>query len=222
MQPDDVLRRYRELRAISAAHQSAALARLSGAALREHAKQLGMLVGTTIVADSEEEMTLVFDLAMHSARPGRSRAIDRYARAAALPAGSIEAQVLEAKRRARFSLWRVERRHDVAGLVVTDLIGKRETWLIDEGLTLSAEPGMAFASRLFWPAEFAMSCGAIVPVEAEVIDEFLAGSAVAALLRVGIDRLPDDPRFAAALYRAAIDAGAMRRVAYEDPLRLAC
>ena len=65
-----------------------------------------------LVAESLDEMTLAFDLAIHTARPGHSRAIDRYARAAQLPPGSDEFVVLEAMRQARFSVWRVERRHE--------------------------------------------------------------------------------------------------------------
>jgi len=43
----------------------------------ERAKHLGLAYGRSVLAESEEEMTLVFDLAVHTAKPGRSRAIDR-------------------------------------------------------------------------------------------------------------------------------------------------
>ena len=57
-------------------------------------------------AESFDELTLAFDLAIHTARPDRTRAVDRYAGAAQLQPGSDEALVLEAMRRARFSVWR--------------------------------------------------------------------------------------------------------------------
>jgi hypothetical protein len=67
--------------------------------------------------DSTDELTLVFDLAIYTAKEGRTRAIDRYAKAAQLPAGSDEIRMLEAMCRARFSIWRIECRHDICGLV---------------------------------------------------------------------------------------------------------
>src|SRR5271166_2993328 len=117
----EILRRYRHLRAIVTHHHSAALKFLTPAAIIERARGLGLAAGQMLITDNEKEATLLFDLAIYAAREGRSRAIDRYARAARLPAGSDEALMLEAMRHARFSLWRIERRHDVAGLVLTDL-----------------------------------------------------------------------------------------------------
>ena len=40
-------------------------------------------------------MTLLFDLAIHTAKPGRSRAIGRYAKSVALQPGSDEELTLE-------------------------------------------------------------------------------------------------------------------------------
>src|SRR3954465_7399500 len=117
---DAILTRYRHLRTISVRHHNRAVAFLSRSALLEHARHLGLTVGKTLVAESMEELTLAIDLALHTARPGHARAIDRYARAAQLQPGSDELVVLEAMRRARFSVWRVECRHAVAGLIVQD------------------------------------------------------------------------------------------------------
>ena len=110
MSREEVLARYRHLRAISTRHHTEALRFLSRPALLEQARQLGLTAGEMLVAESMDEFTLVVDLAIHATRPGRSRAIDRYAGAAQLQPGSEEALVLEAMRRARFSVWRVERR----------------------------------------------------------------------------------------------------------------
>ena len=45
-----------------------------------------LLLFSLLGANSMEEMTLVFDLAIYTAREGRSRAIDRYAQSGAAPA----------------------------------------------------------------------------------------------------------------------------------------
>jgi hypothetical protein len=164
-----------------------------------------------------EEMTLILDLAVHTARPGRSRAIDRYAKVAALPGGSDEARALDAMRGARFSMWRIKHRHEIAGLIVTDVLRDSETWLVDEALTISAQPGLAFAGRLCWPAEFAMTCGVVVPVDAELLEDIMRDSTTW-LRTANPDQLADDPRFAAAIYRSAVDAGIMDRIEFtEEP-----
>jgi hypothetical protein len=139
MQQRDILEHYRHLRGISTRHHSGALSRLAQPTLLEQAKHLGLAYGRALVAESEEEMTLLFDLAVHTAKPGRSRAIDRYAKATALPMGSDEANTLEAIRHAKFSLWRIEAHHPAAGLVVKDVLRDNETWLVDESLTNSTE-----------------------------------------------------------------------------------
>jgi hypothetical protein len=127
MQREEILDRYHHLRAISTRHHSAALDCLARSAILERAKHLGLVYGQALVAESEEEMTLIFDLAVHTAKPGRSRAIDRYAKAAALSSGCNEARTLGAICQARFSVWRIKRHHEVAGVIVTDVLRDSET-----------------------------------------------------------------------------------------------
>ena len=210
---DEVLARYRHLRAISTHHHTEAMNFFSRPALLEQARQLGLTAGEMLAAESMDEFTLVVDLAIHTSRPGRSRAIDRYAGAARLQPGSDEALVLEAMRRARFSLWRVERRHEVVGLVVRDLLREDEVWLVDEALERSAPEGTVAAMRLCTPETFAMTCGVIVPVDRGLLEEVIA--TVLPRVRGSPDRVANDRRFATAVYRTAVARGLMARVGFE-------
>lgn len=211
----EIIDRYHCLRAASTRHHSGALGCLTRQAILEQAKRLGLAYGRTLLAESEEEMTLLFDLAIYTAKPGRSRAIDRYARSVTLQPGSDEALTLDAMCQARFSLWRIERRH-IGGVMVADLLRDGETWLLDQGLAHSAYPGMTVASRLCWPAEFAMTCGVVVPVDVELVEDALNDGA-AWLSHADPQSLADDPRFAAAIYCNAIDTGIMENVVYQEP-----
>ena len=121
----EVLTRYRHLREISKQHHSAALDFLSKDAVISQARRLGLAQGKTLVLDSMDDLNLAFDLAIHTAPKDRSRAIDRYARAARLAPESDEALVLEAMRRARFSIISFERRHAVAWSVRYGARGRR-------------------------------------------------------------------------------------------------
>lgn len=199
--------RYRALRAINIAHHSAVLRHLSRAALMKEARSLGLVRGQTLVADSEDELTLGFDLAIYTARPGRSRALDRYARAARLAAGSDEARVLDAMRAARFSIWRIERKHETAGLMVSDLVRESEGWLMDDGLEANVQAGWAFAMRLCQPDAFMMTSGVVVPVDREILEE--AADQTTGYGFATVAEAADDPRFAAALYRVVVASGVM-------------
>jgi len=117
----------------------------------------GLAQGKTLVLDSMDDLNLVFDLLIHTAPKDRSRAIDRYARAARLAPETDEALVLEAMRRARFSIISSVRRHTVAGLIVKDLFRGFEFWLVDEGLESSLPDEAVLATRLYTLEGFAMT-----------------------------------------------------------------
>jgi hypothetical protein len=213
MTRNQILQRYRHLRVISIGHHSGAMTFVSKQAVLEHAKRLGLATGGMLVAESEAEMTLVFDLALYTAKDRRSRALDRYARATLLPPGSDAARVLEAMRHARFSVWRIDQRHETAGLMITDVLREAEVWLVDEQLEASALPGLSFAGRVCQPDCFAMSCGVIVPVYPELLEEVALDTM--AWRRSDPERVAEDPRFALAIYRAAIDSGILNNVTDE-------
>jgi hypothetical protein len=211
----EVLARYRHLREISKQHHSAALDFLSSDAIISQARRLGLAQGKTLVLDSMDDLNLAFDLAIHTAPKDRSRAIDRYARAAGLSPESDEGLVLEAMRRARFSIIGIVRRHDVAGLV-EDLFRGVKLWLVDEGLESSLPDGATLATRLSTPEDFAMTAGVLVPIDIALIEDAIADTPQ--LLRNRREELIDDRRFAEAIYRVALASGLMERVVYQDTI----
>jgi hypothetical protein len=212
---EEILTRYRRLREISTRHHGAALKFVPHAALLEQARRLGLTVGKTLVAESMDELTLAFDLALYTAPPGRSRGIERYARSAAVPAGSDDEVVLQAMRQARFSVWQVERRHEAVGLVVQDLMRETSLWLVDESLEQTAPEGMSVAMRVIMPEAFAMTCGVIVPVDAMLLDEVF--EEVLGRIRGEADAIANDRRFATTIYRMAVLEGLMDQVGFVDP-----
>lgn len=119
--------------------------------------------------------------------------------------------MLDAMRRARFSVL-AERRHEATGLVVTDLLRKAEAWFIDDGLA-AVPDGTTLAGRLFEPESFAMSGGVMVPVDADMLEKVIAEPPVSRYAEPA--RVADEPRFATAICRAALQCGVMARVAFE-------
>ena len=129
---------------------------------------------------------------------------------------SDEALVLEAMRRARFSIITFVRRHAVAGLIVRDLFRSVEFWLVDEGLESSLPDGAALATRLFMPEGFSMTAGVLVPLDIDLLEDAIAETPQ--LLRNRFEELIDDRRFAEAIYRVALESGLMEQVTYRDTI----
>ncbi len=215
MQREDIIQRYRHLRTITNGHLNAALDCVAAPALNERVKHLGITRRDT-QGGSDEEKSLVFDLAVHTSKPGRSRAIDRYARTAGFVAGLDEDRALRALCGARFSIWRLDRRHEQAGVMVTDVLRGGETWLLDENMASSMQPDATFASRLSFPDMFAITCGVVVPVDRSLLHQVL-NAGTAWMQNADPVALADDPRFATAVYRGAIAARVMDNVRFRVP-----
>jgi hypothetical protein len=213
----EVLARYRHLREMSGRHQQEAVNLLSHDAVLSQARRLGLAIGRTLIIDDVNEFKYVLDLAIHTAPPGRTRAIDRYARAARFVPESDEARMLEAMRNSQFVLFRVERRHETAGLIVTDLVRRKEIWLVDEGMESTSFEGDMFATRIYTLDFFSMTAGAGVLFDAELLEDLR--DEVPQLTRKSIEAAVDDRRFAEAVFRIAIESGLTERIGFQDPLR---
>ncbi len=213
-----IIDRYRRFRTISIRHNRGALKCLSSEALMEQARRLGLTRGRTLVLGVEDEFSLVCDLALYGRQGGRKRPLDRYA-ASQRPSDSDEARVLDAMLAARFVIVRVERRHPEAGLIVSDLMREKEFWLVDEGMEATAPIGLRMATRVFSPDEFHMAAGVFVPLDGALLRSALERRPL--LLRMSLEEVAEDRRFAEAIYREAIRAGVMERVRFQGPTGLA-
>jgi len=209
---DAVLARYRRYRALSRAHNNRILEFLPKDALLKQARRLGLVRGPPDKVEIEEWF-LALDLVIHTGPPERSRVIERYIRAAGAAPGSEDERTLEAMREGRFAILGIERRHDLAGLIVRDVSSLEELWLMDEHLGSWDAKGL-FATRLFAFDDFHITAGVIVPVDESLLRDvllevpFLDGRTWSAMVT--------DRRFAEALYRVALEDGLVDTVRYAD------
>jgi hypothetical protein len=220
MTRSEILSRYRRLRQISKQQHQAVLDIIAPDVLLDWAKRIDLTQGKTMVSDSAYEIALAEELAIYLPRLGRSHPLDRYAQAARFAPGSDEAIVLAAMRRARFSLWRVERHHETTGLILRDLLREEEVWLIDEAMASNARPEQEMAARLVEPDRFAMTARVIVPIipnvmtRPELMEEVFIRAPV--LQSLPGKALAEDPRFAIGIYRAAVATGVMDFVRFKQ------
>lgn len=209
-----LLDHYRPLRSAIQLHLNAALKCVSPSAIKEAARRIGLLTDGTIIADHFSEMVLAYDLAVFGEKPGRSRAIDRYAKTAHFPDGSPEAVCLKALQRATFRVVRVKGRHDVLGLVLDDVARKEELWLIDEGFEATLKEGLLLALRTVPLGSFHATAGAVAPIDAGIFTDAISSLAAR---RGKIDAsILDDPRMPESVYAAAIASGAMQSMDFSD------
>jgi hypothetical protein len=216
----EVLARYRNLRGITGGLLNQALGLVSDDAMTHQARRLGLPSDQGVVFAEEDEMRYVYDLAVHTAPPGRSRAIDRLARTRQFAPDSDKALMLQAMRNSQFTVLRVERRHDVAGLIVLDTVRERELWLVDEGMESTVHDGDTFAMRIYTPDAFSITAGTGVACDRELLED--AHDLVPHLGRKkNADAAADDRRFAEAIYRVALETGMSALLRTQDPLQKA-
>jgi hypothetical protein len=214
---EDVIARYRHVREVSRRLNDDFLDLVSESAILKQARKLGLLYDRTLLLDSMDQMAFLFDLAIYTAPPDRTSAIERYARKAKFAPESDEARVLSAMRNARFTACMVKRRHKVAGLVMGDVLRRTEFWLVDEGLESAAEDGDTLVTRVFTPDAFSVTCGVMMPVDLGIMTSVFY-EVIPRLNHHTIEQICQDRRFAETIYRTGMADGIMDEIAFRDPL----
>ena len=114
-----------------------------------------------------------------------------------------------------FSILLIERRHQTAGLIATDLFRRREVWLVDIGLEGTLPDGAVVATRLFTPERYSMTAGVNVPFDHGMFEGILA-ELPRRLGEIPPAALIDNRHLAETIYRVALADGIMDRVKYQD------
>jgi len=213
---EEITGRYRHLREVSRRINEGLLKLVSGNTIVKQARRLGLTLGRTLLLDTMDQMAFLFDLAIYTAPPDRTSAIERYARTARFEAGSDQARVFEAMRKARFVLGTVERRHETAGLIIGDVFRQADFWLVDEGLESSLKEGTVLATRVFTPDEFSVTCGVMMPLDTMILEDVIE-ELRPRLRNHALEEVCDDRRFAETIYRTAMACGIMDTIAFRDP-----
>jgi hypothetical protein len=89
-----------------------------------------------------------------------------------LRAGRIPTKlVLDALCAARFAVCCIEHRHDIAGLIASDLLRNTEVWLMDLSLEATTPRSSQIAAHLITLDDFSMTTGLAVPVDRDVVED---------------------------------------------------
>ena len=171
MTRDQALIIYRPVRAAIQRILRGAVKTCSDADVKRAAKHLGVWSDRRIEVPSETAIEMVSDLALFEPNQRGKRAYDRFLR---YPRQVLDEGDFALARRmaaARFSIFRVLRRHDLAGVWLEDVITPGELiWVLDEGLEVSAPDGLEFGLRIFDAGAFYAGFGIVVPADPEITD----------------------------------------------------
>lgn len=179
------------------------------------ASALGMRHGKTIELETEDEIAVLMDYAIHELRRDGRNAVERMLATEPPPEGSPELRLLRSMAAARHVILEVE--SAVSGFGVHCLAGteRQPLFIVDRGFSLTAHPGAAMAARVHSPGEgWWMTTGAALPLNPEALIR-LTEAYQAHHERTG--RFPGPAEEARLTIRACVAAGASRQIAYAGP-----
>jgi hypothetical protein len=197
---DEIREFYQRAAAARQRLQEMAVRAVPHAKLVEHAQKLGLPVNEEMAQLDEGELAYAFDLAIYTAPPGRTRAIDRVAKQHA-SLKTEAALVLNGLIRSWLSIFRVIGPHPEMGLVVEDALFGGEVWVMDDILAELGEAEGVFCARLARIWGFAITTGTVAPLDAGMLTAIRGTTA-----QGGVDpsALIEDPRFIRTMWQRAL------------------
>jgi hypothetical protein len=187
--------------------------------LRFSAQLLGILHGGIFVLNDEEEMSVLFDHAIHNYRPDGLNAVERLAKQSPPEDDSDEAAWLAGALRPYYSMFLIVDRLRGFGIQARDVISGEAVLIADISFSRSATLGLTLAARLFPMEGFHITSGTALPIVNERVFLEIGTYLGRTCPKVkDVRSLPPER----ALYlesfiiRTCLAAGAMERVRYED------
>ena len=166
---NDIAIRYARMRNISFELNTALPKYVPREAIEATARKLGLWHDGTVVLDNMDHSCVLFDQAIHGWFRDGKNAVDRYADQHPPVPGSDQEVVLAAKRLAFHSLFQVEGIVPDVGVHARDLLYGSLHFLADVGFSQTASKGTVLASRVMPVADFIMTTGAALPVDADTL-----------------------------------------------------
>jgi hypothetical protein len=216
----NLLPRYKHLREVGRRLASILPKSLPDDALPEAGRKLGILRGKTFVLDTEDEMAVLMDYALHDVRRQGLNAVERYLAETPPPPDSDEMLFLQSLREAHYAILLVEAAEPGVGVQARDLISDDTFFVMDVGFGTSAEPGFVLASRIHTADNITMTTGAGLPVGVVPEKEragWLRHWAAATSGDKGGHPSPEKvSERTAAIIRSCLEKGAASQIAYQE------
>jgi hypothetical protein len=161
---------YKRLREAGRHLNQAIIDSLPKAAMLTSAKKLGLRKGKSLIFNSEHEMHVLFDYCLYTYKKGGKTAIERFLEGNALPEVSEQMTLLQAMRKAHYSVFQVKSIQQGTGATLFDILRAETIVLMDVGIGSTAMPGMLFAGRVLPLDEYYMTSGAFMPLSLDFFE----------------------------------------------------
>ena len=161
----DILARYKRMRKISFELNKVLPKYVPKEAMEATAKKLGFWQNGTLVFDNMDQSFVLFDQAIYGHFRDGKNAVDRYMDQHPPDPGSDRETVLSAKKRAFYSLFKVEEVVPDVGVHVHDIFYNRRYFLADIGFSQTTVEGVIMSSRVISLDDFIMTTGVALPVD---------------------------------------------------------
>lgn len=218
-----MLARYRQLRVVMRKLHHSLIERLPDGALQECSQLLGVNRDGVLVLNSEDEATVIMDCCIYDWRSEGRNAVERYVAEVQVEPDSDEKVLLDAMLRARYSLFAVEEVVEGLGVETRDLLRGDRGFIMDVGLSETAEDGLILAGRIITPegCPFSMTTGAALPVSRSALKR-IKNAIKKHMGDTTVDMINTSPEKAAELsaflVRLLLQSDASSHMKYEDNL----
>jgi len=169
----ELVNRYKRFREINRKLQNMLFKQVSGTALDECGRKLGITEGDTFVFGNEDEMYILMDYCIYEYLEKGQNAASRYLAESPPASDTDEYAVLKAMSQSFYTLIKVAKVLPGVGVEAEDLFSDRTYPLIDMGMGSTAVEGLVLATRLLSFTDFVMTSGAALPVDPETLAEIL-------------------------------------------------
>jgi hypothetical protein len=161
---------YRRIREITLRLNNEVLPRyLPKKAFHTCGQKLGMMKNNTLVLSDMDHTSVLMDYCLYEYREHGQNAISRYLAETPLETGSDEYRVARAMSESFYALLMVEQVRSGIGVLVLDILRERSFLLMDLNFSHTAVPGVVIATRVLPFDGFAITTGAPLGVDAEIM-----------------------------------------------------
>jgi hypothetical protein len=206
---------YKQQREIAIPFKLKLVKQLPNSAIKECAKKLGILKHNTLVLSCEDEVSVLMDYCLFHFRINKVNVISRYLLLSPPAKDSIEMELLETMQKAYYSLLIVKEVFQNKGVLVFDAVNEKDIFLIDLGLSISADTGMMFASHIIPIGQFYRTSGAMLPIPSSLFEDEIAVIVEKFFIKNDVLSPAQEALFAAQVIRAALKADVMENVRYQ-------
>jgi len=172
MTREEALGRYRPIRASVRRILSAAFRVCNRSDLMRAAKALGLWAdGKIVLPNGDQAREMLSDIALFEPNQRGRRAFETFLGSKALQLDAVDFELAQRMGKAFFSLLRFRARHEVAGVLLEDLLDSNwKLWLMDESMEGSVRRNGAFGMRVFDSGEFHVGFGIVAPSDDETTE----------------------------------------------------